>query len=868
MNLTEISRQLNRLFAAPPRQGAVRNIVFWYDEAESFSEDIDGLNLENAKLLKLYDNNMFATKLYIEETDKTSNLLVYSPMPRPDNRENWLTDTIKYSQVFSTDEASLHLLNFGIDHSLRHVVEKYKSFFKNNDRARRFESYHLAPYTETKIDVAVLSVLCKLSAPNIDNITRCLLIELSKGESAIYDSIAKFGNLDALWGILAKSYCGNDKDKDAKASVIFKEQSLDKLAVMLFATHTAHSLNGKTPAAWMDYLSTNTNCVVFMDNLLKNTDFFEDYKILADFVADKLGVQSAISSLQVDDCMDCDTFDLFDSSIILRICENISMGVGEYEKYRRIINHRRNKRFFGEFETEYTALLYACEFHMLCEKYKELRGNSAGELFDKYVSNYYKIDTSYRNFILYSDRLEHSKNTMELLQNEGYLALSAKIENLYTNWYLNELSGKWCNYLDDMDSWILPGVTPLQNFYDKNVSPFVRDNERIVVIISDALRYESAMELTDLLNVAQKGSAELSTMLGVIPSYTKLGMAALLPHKEIIVTEKAEILVDGMSTQGTENREKILLKYKAEAVAITYDSVMTLAKERGKLAEKFNGMKLIYIYHNTIDARGDNASTEREVFDATEKCFAELSALIKTLKNNISAINFFITADHGYIYKRTPLAESDKTPKDFTDIIEGKRRFFITKEPADIQGTQCFSMDYLKGTSERYAVIPRITNCYKVQGAGSSYVHGGTSLQEVVVPVIKFKSDKNSTKSQAAKKVSISLTNLARRLTSVITHLSFFQNEKVEDKLLPIRIKAYFIDDTGGRISNENIIIAESTSINPEDRTYKEKFTLKNIPYDKTKEYYLVLEDEEEMVNKIIEKIPFTIDLVFGGIKF
>ena len=167
------------------------------------------------------------------------------------------------------------------------------------------------------------------------------------------------------------------------------------------------------------------------------------------------------------------------------------------------------------------------------------------------------------------------------------------------------------------------------------------------------------------------------------------------------------------------------------------------------------------------------------------------------------------------------------------------------------------------------AIIPRGANCFKIQGSGTNYVHGGTSLQEVVIPVIKFKSDKNSSKSMGAKKVTVSLTSLSRKITSVITYLSFFQNEKVKEKILPLRVTAYFADDKGNRISNENIIIAESTDLNPTLRTYKEKFTLKDMPYDKSKEYYLILKDEEELVNKEIDRIPFTIDLVFGGsIKF
>ena len=106
MNLTEVKKSLERQFDRELAQGSKRNIVFWYYEEGVFSDSIDTLALENMKLVKLYANNMFAVKLYIEETDPESNLLIYSPLPQPANRENWLTDTIKYSQTFSTDETS------------------------------------------------------------------------------------------------------------------------------------------------------------------------------------------------------------------------------------------------------------------------------------------------------------------------------------------------------------------------------------------------------------------------------------------------------------------------------------------------------------------------------------------------------------------------------------------------------------------------------------------------------------------------------------------------------------------------------------------------------------------------------------------
>jgi uncharacterized protein (TIGR02687 family) len=845
MNLTEIKKSLIRQFDRELTQGGKRNIVFWYDDEGVFADAVDTLSLDNVKVIKLYDNNMFAVKLYIEETDRENNLLVYSPLPRPDNRDNWLTDTIKYSQTFSTDETSLILLNYKIDNALRNVVAQYKSFFRSNERSKKFESYNLTPYSEQKIALGVLSALCKLPAPNLDNVVRILLTEMARGENKTYESITKYGSPGAFWSLI-KSFYGYN----------FIDQSLERLAVFLLCSHFAHGIELNLPEEWQVYVSDNSNCYVFTDNFMKNSQLFFEYNIVANFVADKLGLNDRMDKWTIDEIADCDTFEDFDRSIINRIINYIMQGTEEYGHYRKILNSRKNRRYYMQFKMEYETLLHACEYLELASNYKDLQGTKLKELFDNYKDKFFKLDGSYRHFMLSFDNLN---------DNADWNGLYDKVENSYTNRYLNELSMKWCALWDDEEKWRIPGVTPQQSFYDIYARRFVNDNERLIVIVSDGLRYESAVELNDILNREQKGASELDALLGVIPSYTAIGMASLLPHENIEITDKAEYEINGISTEGTENKGKILRLVKKESVAIQYDDVMELIKKK-ELSEKFTGQKLIYIYHNTIDARGDNAPTENEVFEATEKAFKELSELVRKLRNEVSAINIIITADHGYIYRRTPLAERDKTPKEDIAGVKSKRRFLIAKGNIEKQGTQSFSLDYLtKSNNGLYAVMPRITNCFKVQGSGSRYVHGGAALQEVVIPVIRFKSDKNLSRSMSAKKVSLGLTNSSRKITSVITYFTFFQNEPVDEKHLPLRVAAYFQDENGNRISNENIIIADSVGIKPEERTYREKFTLKDMAYDKSAAYYLILKDEEEQVNSIIEKIPFIIDLVFGG---
>ena len=73
-------------------------IVFWYDDNGEFVEDMQNVELENAKVYFLQADNQFATKLFLERQDTTTNYLIYAPFPKPDVRDNHLEDTLLYEQ--------------------------------------------------------------------------------------------------------------------------------------------------------------------------------------------------------------------------------------------------------------------------------------------------------------------------------------------------------------------------------------------------------------------------------------------------------------------------------------------------------------------------------------------------------------------------------------------------------------------------------------------------------------------------------------------------------------------------------------------------------------------------------------------------
>jgi PglZ domain len=95
--------------------------------------------------------------------------------------------------------------------------------------------------------------------------------------------------------------------------------------------------------------------------------------------------------------------------------------------------------------------------------------------------------------------------------------------------------------------------TSTGSIYDRHVRPWIEeaDSRRAFVIISDAFRYEAAQELTAELNGKYRFGAVLSSQLGVLPSYTALGMASLLPHKSLSY-KGADVLVDGHASAAGE----------------------------------------------------------------------------------------------------------------------------------------------------------------------------------------------------------------------------------------------------------------------------------------------------------------------------
>ena len=171
------------------------------------------------------------------------------------------------------------------------------------------------------------------------------------------------------------------------------------------------------------------------------------------------------------------------------------------------------------------------------------------------------------------------------------------------------------------------------------------------------------------------------------------------------------------------------------------------------------------------------------------------------------------------------------------------------------------------------AFAPRESVRIKKKGGGLNFVHGGISLQEMVVPVIEYHYLRNDSKAYQRNKakydtkpVEVGLLSANRKISNMIFLLNFYQKDAVGDNRSAANYLLYFVDSNGKQISDTAKIIADKTSDNGQERTFRCSFNLKSLKYDNRASYYLVIADETGL--QMPQKEEFQIDIAFAVDEF
>ena len=820
-----------------------RKIIFWYDEKQVYVDTIDELKdvFDNTELIK-YNQNSFEIRHRIEVEETKKNFIIYCPFAEKKKAENPLLDLQSANQdfVFNPDQTTMWIKELGLSDLDREYVKDNQKFFKDKRRRAKFADFSgFESKSGININWIASAVLLGAKTGSKDDLFKRLFVEIYE-KTKNGDDFLKFSNsafmvdeINHYFGADLKSY---DDLPNFFKSLIFTYFKGDLKDVSAFDGYGIY------------LLKKEQNAHIFIDSLMHDDTCKKSFEKLSRETYSNLEIKNALEKADLSAYIDSDAFEIIDQKIVAKLINELNSGVGKFDEYTETTKNRKNKYWYLNYEKVrdmYTCLENAILFLSNVEEAtKSIRATDIDSLATIYSEKLYLIDTYYRKFYYYCDHIS---------QNDELKVLANTIENKYVNDFTRELSIKWGNALSELEEYGGQKAILAGGFYDKYIKSFENGKPRAIVIISDAMRYEVAKELSEKLS-SQGGTSKIEYMFGMIPSYTKLGMAALLPHKELrpVGESSDDILVDRKSSSSINDREKILQGKFTESFAIKYTDLMELP--RGEWKTKFSGKKIVYIYHDEIDNTGEH--NEGEIFDACEETVDHLADLVSQLDTTFSGVNCFVTADHGFYYKRSRNTNLSKTDKD-SYATKQKKRYSFSRQKISEEGFISFNLDYAFGEDAGFVNVPRGDTVFSIQGLSSSYIHGGLMPQEIIVPVISYKISRGVGE---ADKVKISYSGLSTRITNSITNLKFAQNEAVDEKHRACRYTLHFEDADKNIVSNECVIIADSTAkdVN-ERRNLTEKFVFKNMTYDRAKPYFLIIRDEETGVE--VDSLQFIIDI-------
>lgn len=763
-------------------------VVFWYDDRKELRDAFEEVALDGVTKVEIA-NNEFGLKVRMLRREPKQKFLVYKHGPAPEPLDNWLCDVQLANAVFHADQISMWLNAMGLGPEFRELVGDHAEFFKAKKRFADLKLVLAKDDTGSIIRHKMLCV-CVGSEPAFGAMLEALLEDHANGKDDRLKLIERVGLAGFFWEQIGKRF-GYKTD----------EPTLEDFALALFKNMLSLATGGSP--------ELRAEARIFHGRWKTNKRGAVAFEKLSHRYADVLGVQGMLEGQDWRAFQEFDGFEAIERAVIRGLMDALTNKTLARWDVEDVVASRRNSHWYGEFKSIYDAISEAARFFYLLSNV-DLRIESFADGVKKYASTWFEIDQAYRRYVT-AARTAGQPSLTE--------ALTEEVENLYVNRFVLLLGNAWQAQVDALTAWSSDDVLMQRDFWRKSVGAYRKRDQKVCVIISDAMRYEIGEELCRRIRSLDRYDARCEPMLSALPTYTQLGMAALLPHTTLSLAgdgEAALVLADGQSTQGLAAREKILRAAVGEpgAIALRADDFLKMNKDDARAVTRDHAV--IYIYHNQIDAVGDKRDTEERTFDAVEDALSDIDALVRKL-TGANASHILITSDHGFLFQQRSLEDSDFLAGGYDDKAATfiNRRFVIGKGFKDTKGFRRFSSEAL-GLDAGFDVLsPKSINRLRRQGSGSRFVHGGATLQEAVIPLIAVSKTRQSDVTQ------VDIEALATGPKVITTNqfsVKFYQSAPVSEKVAPRTLSIGLYASDGELISDQHEVVFDAASNDVRDR--------------------------------------------------
>lgn len=735
-------------------------IVFWYDAEEELCDEYESLQLADVEKVTVKVGQFFGLKYKVLREAPKQRFLLYCPFEVPPPHQNGLLDLQESHGTFRADKASLYLQELGLNVHLHRLVKDHLLFFESKERRQKLKELVHYDITDRQLKMEMLSVVFNTYSTSLEDFIPAYTHEIIESEKFNYThQLDRYRLTQFFWDEISKAYGYSG------ATNSFYD-------LILFLFSNGHRISSSSAA--------RRDILVLLSGWQDSSQHQAVFRTISFKVAKDLNIRDQLVNSTFEHILKEDLFPVIDEYLIEEWSAELSQADPNLDDILQGLKVRQNSFWYSTYRSVYLVLESAVRFLRQIEK-QDYTIHDFEHGMRKYTEVIYPVDQHYRKFIFY---------WQEARQNQLFQALYDKVCRIYSNIFLQQLSRSWQNIIN-ITTESSREFKHHPTFFEKEVRKFIDKDQRIFVIVSDAFRYEIGREFLDKITNENRFQAELSYRICPVPSYTQLGMAALLPHEHLTIQDGSDaVLVDGVSTQGLEARKKIISN-SANGTAINAEDFVRFTTDEGR--EFVKNQKVVYIFHNLIDKTGDDKITESQVSAAVEE---EMEFLINVIKSiaSYNGTNMILTSDHGFIYDHNYLHESEFLTTSPAGKIWKKNRRFVIGQELKVDGGFVVLDGPTLGLQEGIQVaFPKELKRLRISGAGSQFVHGGLSLQEIIVPVIRIKKLRTNTVVQTH----VDIIHHSKDITNNITPVHFIQSDAVEPGVLPRTIKAYFRGSDG-----------------------------------------------------------------------
>jgi len=309
--------------------------------------------------------------------------------------------------------------------------------------------------------------------------------------------------------------------------------------------------------------------------------------------------------------------------------------------------------------------------------------------------------------------------------------------------------------------WVIPGASSQTKIFPDFVSAGPKP---VAYFLVDSLRFEMGTDLCARL--PKTAEVNVHPALVSLPSITTVGMAALMPGASgsFDVAEqngKLGCVIEKTFLPDLATRKKFAAARVPGLVDMTLDDLLGLTQ--GKLTKKIGAAQVIVVRSQEIDQAGE-AGFSMQARKVMDTVIDNLARAVRKL-STAGVEHAVITADHGHLFFATDRDESMRVDSPGGQEIELHRRCWIGRGGKTPSGCTRVSAVALGYASDLELVFPVGCGVFKA-GGDLAFHHGGPSLQEMVVPVVKVRLPSQ----QVEKKGSASLvtTDVPEKITNRI----------------------------------------------------------------------------------------------------